>query len=108
MLTWEPFQPDGGEWVTRSGKESFGWWKVQMLMVISITRAHYDIAGNEWVLVGPLPDSPVYRTAAVSLDGVIYHVGGYTGGFYSTGLSHKLFDIDCRPVNSPSKPQNSH
>ncbi len=57
--------------------------------------AYYDIAGNEWVLAGPLPDRPVYRTAAVSLDGVIYHVGGSTGGFYPTGLSHKRVDIYC-------------
>ena len=57
--------------------------------------AYYDIADNEWVLAGPLPDSPVYRTAAVSLDGVIYHVGGSTGLLSPTGLSHKRVDIYC-------------
>jgi hypothetical protein len=30
-----------------------------------------------------------YRTAAVTLNGTIYHIGGSTGGFSPSGLSDK-------------------
>ncbi len=63
--------------------------------------AYYDIEDGEWVIAGPLPSGSVYRTAAVSLDGSIYHVGGSTGSFNPSGLSDKYIDLVCPECHVP-------
>ncbi len=63
--------------------------------------AYYDIEGGEWVVAGPLPSGPVYRTAAVTLGDTVYHVGGSTSGFSPTGLSDKRVDTICPACELP-------
>lgn len=63
--------------------------------------AYYDIEDGEWVMAGPLPSGNVYRTAAVTLDNTVYHIGGSTGGFTPSGLSDKFVDITCPACEIP-------
>jgi len=56
---------------------------------ISDHTMFYDVPNNEWVSAGPLETGAVYRTSAVSLYGIVYHVGGSVEGFDYTGLADK-------------------
>lgn len=64
--------------------------------------AYYDVGAGEWVNVGPLPSGTVYRTAAVTLDDTVYHVGGSAGSFTPSGLSDKYLDFTCATCVVPA------
>ncbi len=51
---------------------------------------YYDVTMNAWVDAGPLESGEFYRTSAVTLYGIVYHVGGSTGGFSPSGLSDRF------------------
>jgi hypothetical protein len=61
---------------------------------------YYDVNAGQWVEFGPLASGTFYRTAAVNLDGDIYHIGGSTGGFAYSGLSDHHVQIICPPPPS--------
>jgi len=61
---------------------------------------YYDVNAGQWVEFGPLASGTFYRTAAVNLDGDIYHIGGSTGGFTYSGLSDHHVQIICPPPPS--------
>jgi len=56
---------------------------------------YFDVTTGTWIDAGLLESVPVYRTAAVTLDNNVYHVGGSTGSFSYTGLSDKRSDVIC-------------
>lgn len=62
---------------------------------------YYNVSSGTWMDGGFFPSSPVYRTAAVTLNNDVYHVGGSTGGFAPTGLSDKLINYTCPACVTP-------
>lgn len=62
---------------------------------------YYDVNTGTWIDSGLLQSVPVYRTAAATVDDIVYHVGGSTGGFTPTGLSDKRLDITCPECELP-------
>ncbi len=63
--------------------------------IITNQTWYYDVSSGTWMDGGFFPSSPVYRTAAVTLNNDVYHVGGATSGFSYTGLSDKRIDLIC-------------
>jgi len=55
----------------------------------------YDVNTGTWMDGGLLESVPVYRTAAVTLDQTVYHMGGSTVSLSYTGFSNKQLDIVC-------------
>lgn len=68
-------------------------WMVGGVKGSSITdqTLFYDVMSSEWRSAGSLVTGPVYRTAAVSLDGLIYHVGGSVNEFDHTGAADRSY-----------------
>ena len=56
---------------------------------------YFDVTTGTWMDGGLLESVPVYRTAAVTLEDTVYHVGGSVGSFSHTGLSDKRLDVVC-------------
>jgi hypothetical protein len=50
---------------------------------------YYSVARQTWVYAHTLQSGVFYRTAAVSLNGIAYHVGGSLGAFSPAGLSDR-------------------
>ncbi len=44
---------------------------------------------KSWASAGPLQSGDFFRTSAVTLDNVVYHVGGSLGGFNYAGKADK-------------------
>ncbi|HOD05414.1 MAG TPA: kelch repeat-containing protein [Anaerolineaceae bacterium] len=61
---------------------------------------YYDVADAVWYDYGPLESGPVYRTAAVTLDNMVYHVGGSVGSFSPSGLSD-VHMLECPECTDP-------
>jgi len=51
---------------------------------------YYDVTMNAWVNTGPLESGEFYRTSAVTLYGIVYHVGGSTLPYSPSGLSDRF------------------
>jgi len=62
---------------------------------------YYDVTTSAWMDGGILESVPVYRTAAVTLDDTVYHIGGSTGSFSYTGLSDKRLEYFCPACEIP-------
>ncbi len=57
---------------------------------------YYDVASGTWMDGGVYHASPVFRTAAASVNGVVYKIAGSLGGFSPTGLSSK-YELCAEP-----------
>ncbi len=74
---------------------------VTQLWVIGGVRAEtltpvtsfFDVMAGVWADDGDLASTAVYRTSAVTLDNMIYHIGGSIGSFSYTGLADR--HIQC-------------
>ncbi len=62
---------------------------------------YFDVTEGVWVDGGLLETGSVYRTAAVTLNDEVYHVGGSSGSFSPTGLSDKLINSICPACVAP-------
>lgn len=69
--------------------------------IITNQTWYYDVSSGTWMDGGFFPSSPVYRTAAVTLNNDVYHMGGATSGFSYTGLSDKRIDLICPECHVP-------
>ncbi|HNT53606.1 MAG TPA: hypothetical protein PKG95_02775 [Anaerolineaceae bacterium] len=62
---------------------------------------YYSVTDSTWYDYGPLESGAFYRTAAVTLDDMVYHVGGSIGSFSPSGLSD-IFVRDCPACTEPA------
>ncbi len=63
---------------------------------------YYDVAGGTWYDAGPLPSGVVYRTAAIALNGEVYHVGGSSAGFSPNGSADRYGLYLCTACTDPA------
>ncbi len=61
--------------------------------VVASVTSFFDVMAGAWADDGDLVSTPVYRTSAVTLDNIIYHIGGSIGSFSYTGLADR--HIQC-------------
>jgi len=61
--------------------------------VLTPVTSFFDVLADVWADDGDLASTSIYRSSAVTLDNVIYHIGGSVGSFSYTGLADR--HIQC-------------
>ncbi|HOH19895.1 MAG TPA: kelch repeat-containing protein [Anaerolineaceae bacterium] len=105
-----PFGWWGMGYAQRSGDAGEELWLVNgadPAFAIANASWYYDVASGTWYEYGPLESGAVYRTAAVTLDETVYHVGGSTGGFTPSGLADKSHTLcpECSMADLVATPE---